>query len=73
MESLVDLGLHFYAKAMIRDLSKMSVCIGLDIFVEMELEQAAQIVESRIEMLMERKEIYLRELAIERIKRRASG
>lgn len=51
LKTMVDLGCNFYAKARVRDYSRIIVSIGLGFYLEMELREAVEYVDKRVERL----------------------
>lgn len=51
LKTMVDIGCNFYAKARVRDCSHIVVSIGLGFYLEMELREAVDYVDKRVERL----------------------
>lgn len=51
LKTMVDIGCNFYAKARVCDCSRIIVSIGLGFYLEMELREAVDYVDKRVERL----------------------
>lgn len=72
LETLVDNGESIYSKAIVRDQSRIYICVGSGIFVDFPLDEARIVAQQWIDLLKKKKEIYLRKLAEARVDARGT-
>jgi prefoldin alpha subunit len=51
MKTMVDLGCNFYAKARVKDYSRIIVAIGLGFYLEMQLDEAVTFIDKKTAIL----------------------
>ncbi|KAL5014893.1 hypothetical protein ScPMuIL_009163 [Solemya velum] len=63
LKTRVDLGCNFYIQANIPDSSKIFVAVGLDIYLEMTLDEASTFIEKKISKMNEHVSMLSKDLA----------